>query len=94
MLLTSEATGVTYQYTVQEDGAYLFTALRPGDYTLQVFLPESLVFGQYEGSPIKPVASSFASTALTLKMGDRYLDLDILAGMPLVFLPGIGTTQM
>ena len=48
-------------------------------------LPDSLVFGQYEGSPITPAPSSEASTEISLRMGDRYLNLDMLAGMPLIF---------
>ena len=83
--LTAASTGVTYEYYVQEDGEYLFTGLRPDEYTLQVSLPDSLVFGQYEGSPITPVPSSQASAQITLRRGDRYLNLDMLAGMPLIF---------
>ena len=83
--LTGAASGVTYECRVWEDGEYLFTGLRPDDYTLLVSLPDSLVFGQYEGSPITPAPSSEASTEISLRMGDRYLNLDMLAGMPLIF---------
>ncbi len=83
--LIAASTGAAYEYSVLEDGEYLFTGLRPDRYTLEVTLPDTLVFGQYEGSPITPVASSQASTDLTLNMGDSYLDLDMLAGMPTVF---------
>ncbi len=83
--LTGASSGVMYEYYVQEDGEYLFTGLRPDEYTLQVSLPDSLVFGQYEGSPITPVPSSQASAQITLNMGDQYLNLDMLAGMPLIF---------
>ena len=83
--LAGKNTGSVYEDTVNEDGAYQFLGLRPDVYTLTVYLPETLVFGQYEGSPITPVGSSHASAELKLNMGDQMLDADILAGMPLHF---------
>ena len=49
--LTGQWTRQAYQIHAQPDGSYAFTNLKPDTYTLQVMLPDYLVFGQMDEPP-------------------------------------------
>lgn len=70
------------------DGTFAFTGLMPDTYTLTVTLPQGLAFGDLEGSVIGRSRSGQASAEITLTLGEKRLDTDILAVTP-VSLSGL-----
>ena len=80
--LSGQRTRQTFQIHAQPDGSYAFNNLKPDTYTMQVILPEYLVFGQMEGSPVEATASSTATAVLTFAMGEQKTDANILASLP------------
>lgn len=80
--LTGQWTRQAYQIHAQPDGTYAFTNLKPDTYTLQVMLPDYLVFGQMEGSPVEASAASTATAMITFAMGETRTDANILASLP------------
>lgn len=70
------------------DGSFAFTGLMPDTYTLTVTLPQGLVFGEKEGAVISRSRSEQASAEITLALGEKRLDTDILAVTP-VSLSGV-----
>ena len=71
-----------FQIRAQADGSFAFTGLKPDTYLLNVVLPDYLVFGELEGSPIQASAEPAASAEIVLAMGESYLGADILASVP------------
>ena len=65
------------------DGSFAFTGLMPDTYTLTVILPDGLAFGEMEGSVFGRSRSAQASVEITLALGDKRLDTDILAVTPI-----------
>ena len=82
LTLISRSVSQVFQVHAQPDGSYAFTGLKPDTYTLQVTLPENLVFGQLDNSPIAPQRSNQATAEITFKMGDAWENADILASLP------------
>ena len=80
--LINHAESQVFQVHAKEDGSYAFTGLMPGDYTFQVTLPENLVFGQMEGSPIEATGAYKASAEISFAMGDAWENANILASPP------------
>ncbi len=73
----------TFQIHAQPDGSYAFNSLKPDTYDMQVMLPDYLVFGQIEGSPVEATASSTASAVITFSLGEQKTGADILAALPI-----------
>ncbi len=71
-----------YEIHTQADGSYAFRDLFPDTYTLTVTLPENLVFGQLESSPVPAAADCRSSAEITFAMGDSLKNADILAAYP------------
>lgn len=68
-LISSEGTAV--EATTDEQGQYRFTALRPGDYTYEIALPEGNLIMKADGLSIEAKQQNTASCPLTLKMGEQ-----------------------
>lgn len=83
LTLTSESTGKSVT-AVSENGAYAFTGLRPGSYSLIAELPEGYVFGQLPDSPFGPRADQADEISVTLDQED-HLQADIRAALPVNF---------
>ena len=81
--LFGQRTRQTFQIHAQPDGSYAFNSLKPDTYEMQVMLPDYLVFGQMEGSPIEATASSTASAMITFTLGEQKTGADILAALPI-----------
>ena len=81
--LIAHSSNQVFQVHAQPDGRYAFTGLSPDTYTLQVTLPENLVFGQLEGAPVQAVGSNKATAEITFRMGDTWENADILASLPI-----------
>ncbi|MBR3019726.1 MAG: carboxypeptidase regulatory-like domain-containing protein [Clostridia bacterium] len=80
--LVGQRTRQAFQIHAQPDGSYEFNGLKPDTYVMQVMLPDYLVFGETEGSPIAPTADSTATSAITFSMGEQRTDANILASLP------------
>ena len=80
--LSGQRSRQAFQIHAQPDGSYAFNNLKPDTYTMQVMLPDYLVFGQTEGSPIEATASSTATATVTFSMGEQKTDANILASLP------------
>ncbi len=80
--LSGQRTRQAFQIHAQPDGTYAFNNLKPDTYVMQVILPDYLVFGQLEGSPIEASAASTATAYITFEMGEQRTDADILASLP------------
>ena len=81
--LTSRSTGTVWQAEPDQDNAYCFSGLRPGAYTLDITLPDGLVFGYLASSPIAPSPSSHASAEFIFASGENVTGADIRAALPL-----------
>ena len=80
--LVGQRTRQAFQIHAQPDGSYEFTNLKPDTYVMQVMLPNYLVFGEMEGSPVAPTAESTATATITFSMGEQRTDANILASLP------------
>ncbi|MBR5111143.1 MAG: hypothetical protein IK099_13270 [Clostridia bacterium] len=80
--LVGQRTRQAFQIHAQPDGSYAFNSLKPDTYVMQVMLPEYLVFGETEGSPVAPTADSTATATITFAMGEQRTDANILASLP------------
>ena len=80
--LVGQRTRQAFQIHAQADGSYAFNNLKPDTYVMQVMLPDYLVFGQTEGSPIEATAESTATTMITFGLGEVKTDANILASLP------------
>lgn len=84
LTLIAHSANQVFQVHCQPDGQYAFTGLAPDTYTLQVVLPDQLVFGQMEGAPISGVGANKASAEISFEMGDAWEHADMLASLPVV----------
>lgn len=80
--LSGQRSRQAFQIHAQPDGSYAFNNLKPDTYVMQVMLPDYLVFGQTEGSPVEATASSTATATITFSMGEQKTDANILASLP------------
>ena len=80
--LSGQRTRQAFQIHAQPDGTYAFNNLKPDTYMMQVILPDYLVFGQMEGSPIEATAASTATAMISFEMGEQKTDANILASLP------------
>ncbi|MBR3109456.1 MAG: hypothetical protein IKH30_20050 [Clostridia bacterium] len=80
--LSGQRSRQAFQIHAQPDGSYAFNNLKPDTYVLQVMLPDYLVFGQTEGSPVEATASSTATATISFSMGEQKTDANILASLP------------
>ena len=80
--LSGQRSRQAFQIHAQADGSYAFNNLKPDTYVMQVMLPDYLVFGQTEGSPIEPTASSSATATISFSMGEQKTGVNILASLP------------
>ena len=80
--LVGQRTRQAFQIHAQPDGSYEFTGLKPDTYNMQVMLPDYLVFGETEGSPVAPTADSTATAAISFSMGEQKTNANILASLP------------
>lgn len=80
--LSGQRSRQAFQVHAQPDGSYSFNNLKPDTYVMQVMLPDYLVFGETEGSPIEATASSTASATISFTMGEQKTEANILASLP------------
>lgn len=66
--LYSPATGASWETQADSLGKYVFSRLQPGDYRLEISLPDSMVF-TYSGSSLISSASSRASLTVAAREG-------------------------
>lgn len=71
LVFESDVEGNTRQGESQADGRYLVSNLRPGDYRLQVLLPEDMLLSFDEQSALSPAISNSSSVDLAIGMGER-----------------------
>lgn len=62
-----------------DDGSYTFAGIRPGSYTLSVQLPQGMLVGFAQQSPLPAALSPASSAPITLKMGEELTGQDIAA---------------
>lgn len=74
--------GVMFTVETDAEGRYAFMDLMEDDYELTVIIPDYLVFGQAEHSPILPGISSIATTTMSLTAGQKWNDADICVAYP------------
>lgn len=67
-----------------DDGEYMFTLLRPGNYVLDVELPAGCVFGELASSPLPPKDDQSNSASFALAP-EEALTADIRAAKPVDF---------
>ena len=79
LTLTSQQTGAVLSTQTDSSGAYCFTDLSEGAYTLMAALPGGFIFGGGEGSPIPAQMENTASVTVTLAYGELRQDADIQA---------------
>lgn len=65
--------------TSGEDGSFLLEGLRPGDYRLQLDLPEGKLISLDEKNPVAPAISSSSSADIRIGMGQEIPDMAIAA---------------
>ena len=83
LVLTNQQTGAVREAVADGDNAYRFAGLRPGTYTLEVTLPDGLVFGYLPDSPIPATPSRHATAEFRFTSGENVDSADVRAALPL-----------
>lgn len=86
--LRGQTANVVYGIHANPDGSYAFTGLMPDTYTFTVTLPQGLAFGEKQGSVFSRSRSGQETVDITVALGEKRLETDILAVTP-VSLSGI-----
>ena len=60
-----------YVATVDEDGNYTISALRPGKYSIKLTLPEGYLVALCNGSPFVPTVSNSVMSEIIVNMGEN-----------------------
>ena len=77
--LTMNELGLTQQTTSDAEGAYLFTNLRPGSYTMDIALDDTMLIAFGSTSPATPALTNIATAQLEVAMGEDQFERDIAA---------------
>lgn len=83
--ITMNELGLTQQTTSDAEGAYLFTNLRPGSYTMDIALDDTMLIAFGSTSPATPALTNIATAQLEVAMGEDQVERDIatVASRPL-----------
>lgn len=85
LTLSSLETGALYETQSMEDGQYILSGLRPGNYELNVALPDGYIFGDLEGSPVPGVLAQTTTVPISFAMGECRSEANIAAVHPAAF---------
>lgn len=87
--LTHTELDLEYETRSLDNGEYIFSALRPGEYIVRITLPEGLVFGFDPASPLDPAARQSTEGRLFVDVGQQHTGRNIAAVYPLQATEGL-----
>ncbi len=87
--LTHTELDLEYETRSLDNGEYIFSALRPGEYIVRITLPEGLVFGFDPASPLDPAARQSTEGRLFVDVDQQHTGRNIAAVYPLQATEGL-----
>ena len=87
--LTHTELDLEYETRSLDNGEYIFSALRPGEYIVRITLPDGLIFGYDPASPLAPAARQSNEARLFVDIGQQHTARNIAAVYPLQATEGL-----